>query len=485
MRSLLSLALGAVALSSAVEIPKPNDDIQHPIPGFSYVYKQASSASSSSSVGSSARFVVSSFDSSKPAVAWGMYNDTIQTNGWSRLELHTNASFSSMDQAFAAGYFEGQAFPLRIWQTVVNQGLNSSLPSVTAKWLNDNQKFMNASIQAYANSDPYWYHVALLLEQQLGVYQGYASANKDPSKALSYEEIALINMVGDLGDLLPSTVLQHLNSIADSVTNTASFKTAKATRKALESALSKAEAELDNEIASIQKGIPRHSTMGAILATRKRVVRSKTNPLRYELAPLHVAAPEAIKLTHCSALIRLNSDASEIFVGHASWAGAETMLRTWKIYDFPWSLLPNGAGVPPNGGNPQQVPGRISSLSGYPGQIPSLDDFIVKSSGLVLTETTIGNNNATLSELYTVPTTVLDWIRSIVAGRLATDGPSWANLFARLNSGTYNDEVSRGFSSSCPCLSDRLPSLLLPSTRLPLSSSHFFFCSGWSWTTTR
>jgi Phospholipase B len=435
-------------------IPRAEDNVQHPVPGFLYVYKD-SQTDALGSKAPAASWRVSAYDISKPAVAWGNYSNTIMTNGWSRLEVHTNASYSSADQAFAAGYFEGIQFPELVWYTVINQGLNSSLPSVTQKWLDNNAIFMNASIEAYANSDPYWYHISLLLEQQLGIFNGYRVSAK-PGQQLTLEEIMLINQVADLGDLLPSTVVQHLNKIS---------------REQGLRAAREAEAAIDEEIRQIQRGIPRHSTMGAILETKKRVVLSDSGSQLYELAPMHIASPISLKLQHCSALIRMNSDASEIFLGHASWAGAETMLRTWKIYDFPWTQLPQASGL---------AAGRISSFSGYPGQIPSLDDFIVKSSGLVLTETTIGNNNATLSELYTVPTTVLDWMRGIVASRLAFDGPSWAQLFSRYNSGTVSLLVA--LAPSCgsvqPCSS------LLFSFFLCLSSTCSTTPSGWCSTTT-
>jgi hypothetical protein len=39
-----------------------------------------------------------------------------------------------------------------------------------------------------------------------------------------------------------------------------------------------------------------------------------------------------------------------------------------------------------------------------------------------------------------VPETVLTWLRTQVANRLAVDGPSWAAAFEQQNSGTYNNE---------------------------------------------
>ena len=46
------------------------------------------------------------------------------------------------------------------------------------------------------------------------------------------------------------------------------------------------------------------------------------------------------------------------------------------------------------------------------------DDFYQLSSGLVVVETTIGNNNAQLNQFVT-PKTVLEFVRNMVANRLA------------------------------------------------------------------
>lgn len=62
------------------------------------------------------------------------------------------------------------------------------------------------------------------------------------------------------------------------------------------------------------------------------------------------------------------------------------------------------------------------------------------SSGLVTLETTIGNDNASLYEFITPDDVILEWMRSMIANRLAVDGNSWANIFLLLNSGTYNNQ---------------------------------------------
>lgn len=54
----------------------------------------------------------------------------------------------------------------------------------------------------------------------------------------------------------------------------------------------------------------------------------------------------------------------------------------------------------------------------------------------VTLETTIGNKNSALWKYVQPQGCVLEWIRNIVANRLALDGATWAEVFKRFNSGT-------------------------------------------------
>lgn len=51
-------------------------------------------------------------------------------------------------------------------------------------------------------------------------------------------------------------------------------------------------------------------------------------------------------------------------------------------------------------------------------------------------ETTIGNRNAALWKYVQPEGCVLEWIRNLVANRLALDGTIWTDVFKRFNSGT-------------------------------------------------
>jgi hypothetical protein len=54
-------------------------------------------------------------------------------------------------------------------------------------------------------------------------------------------------------------------------------------------------------------------------------------------------------------------------------------------------------------------------------------------------ETTNGVYNTSLYKYLTVES-VLSWIRTIVANRMAGDAPTWVSVFSQYNSGTYNNQ---------------------------------------------
>ena len=141
------------------------------------------------------------------------------------------------------------------------------------------------------------------------------------------------------------------------------------------------------------------------------------------------SAVSGIRSDHCSALIRLLPNNADIIAAHTTWSAFENMLRIVKRYDM---ALPGASGVP--------VAGRFVSLSGYPLlQQYSSDDFYLISSGLITLETTIDNNNATLAKEFASTAVVLEWLRNIVANRLARTSSEWATLFSRFASGTYTN----------------------------------------------
>ncbi|XP_013380031.1 putative phospholipase B-like 2 isoform X2 [Lingula anatina] len=132
----------------------------------------------------------------------------------------------------------------------------------------------------------------------------------------------------------------------------------------------------------------------------------------------------------CSALVKLLPGNKDLYVSHDTWSSFQSMLRILKKYDFGYKIQDSGP----------LIPGKVMTFSSYPGVIYSGDDYYLISSGLVSQETTIGNNNDKLWK-YVKPTySVLEGIRTMVANRLATSIDTWAQIFSRYNSGTYNNQ---------------------------------------------
>lgn len=128
--------------------------------------------------------------------------------------------------------------------------------------------------------------------------------------------------------------------------------------------------------------------------------------------------------THCSVLVKLADDLSDIFAGHTTWEGYYEMVRVFKTYNLPISVA-------------QSSP--VVMFSGYPGSLSSVDDFYQTNSKLMITETTNGIMNNTLYNAVT-PNSVLSFLRVILSNKVASSGQEWVETFAKYNSGTYNNQ---------------------------------------------
>ncbi|CAG2118292.1 unnamed protein product, partial [Medioppia subpectinata] len=133
---------------------------------------------------------------------------------------------------------------------------------------------------------------------------------------------------------------------------------------------------------------------------------------------------------HCSALVKVLPDGSDLYVAHNTWTTYKSMLRVLKQYSFAFNSLTTGA----------VIPGHSVAMSSYPGSVFSGDDYYVLSSGLVVQETTNHVWDASLFARVRPDRVVVEFARNVVANRLATGGRQWTEIFARYNSGTYNNQ---------------------------------------------
>ncbi|GFR86205.1 phospholipase B-like protein B [Elysia marginata] len=111
--------------------------------------------------------------------------------------------------------------------------------------------------------------------------------------------------------------------------------------------------------------------------------------------------PWATGTGHCSALLRLLPDYSDLYVAQDTWSDFSSMLRVLKRYSFELIKYPLDTKTP--------APGNTITFSSYPGVLYSGDDFYTISSGLLTQETTIGYSNSSLNK-YIKPTSVMEEI---------------------------------------------------------------------------
>ena len=126
----------------------------------------------------------------------------------------------------------------------------------------------------------------------------------------------------------------------------------------------------------------------------------------------------------CSAMVKWLPHQGEVLVAHDTWTKYFSMLRILKKYTFNFSTSM----------------AKSISFSSYPGLVFSDDDFYITSQNLIIQETSIDAFNSSVYKGLGAENVVMEFIRNVVANRLATSGSQWAKLFSRHNSGTYNNQ---------------------------------------------
>lgn len=136
------------------------------------------------------------------------------------------------------------------------------------------------------------------------------------------------------------------------------------------------------------------------------------------------ASKKLMRSGHCTALVKVTDDFSDLFFGHSSWFHYSNMLRIYKHYALDFGDLHHD----------------LVSFSSYPGMISSLDDFyLLHYSRMAVTQTTNGIYNQSIYDEVT-PRSLYAWQRVRTANTLARSGSDWAKNFRRYNGGTYNNQ---------------------------------------------
>lgn len=126
---------------------------------------------------------------------------------------------------------------------------------------------------------------------------------------------------------------------------------------------------------------------------------------------------------HCSGLIRIAPDYSDIFFSHNTWSDYRDLHNQLKEYHFP---------IPEYKAHRVMVSTRV-------GKIYSFDDFYISDAGLLVFETTNSIFNEDLYKLI-IPNALFTWIRTSHCMWTTNNGSAWTEVFGRYNSGTLNNQ---------------------------------------------
>ncbi|KAJ5080242.1 phospholipase b-related [Anaeramoeba ignava] len=279
-------------------------------------------------------------------IAWGIFNDEVEVDGWGKLEIYSSSSsyFSDYHKSYAMGYIEGILTKTRI-QQYFNNFFNYNFPNgfdpKLIAFLNENINWMNQKLKENPQT-PYWKSVSYVVNQVQGIYDGMSL---DHGTNLSFIDIWIMNVEGDVED-----IIEVLNI------TTAHFK-------------------------------------------------------------------DRFSLDHCSGLVKLLEDGSDIYMSQVTWNRWYSMLRFLKYYHYGYT----------------ETPTEDVTFSGYPGIIVSLDDWYTLNKQFIITETTMIMNNPALYK-YVNTSLLLTTVRTVLCSHLATSAENWATCFAKYSSGTYNNE---------------------------------------------
>lgn len=313
-------------------------------------------------------------EASEP-LAWGSFADTLPQLGWSSLTVHTSAveGVAEGSKMYAAGAIEGYLTAQRIREFHDNSRILLDMNPENKQRLPALKQALATLVTALAGAadlkaqpqSAFDAQARLGLLQTWGIRDGYQLALASlpalaGEKPLSMVDMFILNSDGVIDELL-----------------------------------SKYGADAEG-VALLQRRSAGHR------AARQR--RQRRGPAG-----------------HCTGLVRLAEDRSELYFGHTTWEGFSEMTRVWKVYDFPL----------------QGVAAKKISFSSYPGCISSTDDYYLMDSGLAVTETTL---NIPLQQDYPTGAAVPDFIRIMVANRLSRSADEWVHAMTDSATGTYSSQ---------------------------------------------
>jgi hypothetical protein len=299
-------------------------------------------------------------------VAVGYWVDNILSDGWGRLTIQTNHQWPDELQTFAAGFFEGATTWERIYQHYIN---------IYSSFFGNMSATVPPKLRAWLTQQDKWVRDQCRVHGHRNHYWGQVAAIVAQFDGL----VTGYNKYASKDKQLDPLAFTILNGVGDLLDLTNAFK-------------------------------------------------SEIKPKRPQSS--HMTAQDWqdwVRNTHCSALIKITGDLSDLFAGHTSWFWYSSMLRIAKTYVLALN-------------NPMTA-AKAVTFSSYPGFLESLDDFYITDQELVVIETSNGVFNDSLYALVRGhPNVLLSWQRTLLANRVASTGPEWAQAYSLHNSGTYNNQ---------------------------------------------
>lgn len=333
-------------------------------------------------------------------VAWARYNNTVDQNGWAHLSVTAtdDPMVSEEVRMYAAGYLEGMLSSRQIrdfhhnTQQLLQEAEESHHAMQTIKEVFAAQaegilhRTANRTLGASVGPSARWQLQArYALMQSWGILDAYNSqASLVNGTRLSMVDLLVLSSDGETPEL---------------------------------------ETAFDYDEVALREDDAKHG-WGSFLQGSKKRPRSPALPKSQTEAE---ALWRRIKESsgRCSALVRLAQGRKELLVGHSTFSDYGEMNRIFKYYNLPL----HGAVA------------RKIAFSSYPGVAGSTDDYYLTDSGLVVTETTISMlNDQAYDRLHDVRGLLPDFMRIMLATRLAKSGKEWVELMSQSATGLYSSQ---------------------------------------------
>ena len=306
------------------------------------------------------RLVPAAVKLSNRTLAVGSFEDGLYRDGWGQLTVETSANVNDTLQYYSAGMVEG---------FLTAEYIASQVENLMAVTFGENATKPPEEVAAFMNAQDRW------MREQIRL----------PSSAFWRQAAGILSQFDGLRD---------------------GYARAAATRDDLPT-LPIFAFQLLNALGDLFQIIP-------AVSKKRRIPWTTLEPAE--------AVETLARRGHCSALIKVDGNFSDLMFGHSSWYDYAATNRIFKWYKL-------------NLHDPS-TSANVTAFSSYPGFLYSLDDFYMLSSGLGMTQT---SNEIIDDALYDLiqPESLLAWHRVRIANVMADGGKTWGEVFSTHASGTY------------------------------------------------